>query len=229
MRQIITLNAASPEIQYLCKKDTRLAKLISVVGSISYEIHNDQYEFIVHEIIEQMLSIKAGNKIFSRLVDLCDGKVTPEAINKLTDEEIKSIGTAASKVSYIRSVTDATLDGSLDYKVLETMSDDEVLKELTAIKGIGKWTANMYLIFVLNRMDILPTNDAAFLQAYEWLYKTTDRSDTSIINRCKKWKPYSSVASRYLYRALDEGFTKEEFHLFKQQEENILWQTLKHI
>lgn len=73
----------------------------------------------------------------------------------------------------------------------------------------------MYLIFVLNRMDILPTNDAAFLKAYKWLYKTDDLSDASIRKRCKKWKPYSSIASRYLYRALDGGFTKEEFHLYK--------------
>lgn len=186
-----------------------------MISPISYVIHDDQYEFIVHEIIEQMLSIKTGNKIFSRLVDLCGGKITSKAVSKLTDDEIKSIGTAASKVSYIRSITVATLDGSIDYMALETMSDNKVFKKLTAIKGIGKWTANMYLIFILNRMDILPTNDAAFLQAYEWLYKTDDRSDASIKKRCKKWKPYSSIASRYLYRALDGGFTKEEFHLFK--------------
>lgn len=164
MGQIITLNDASPEIQYLCKKDERLAKLISMIGPFSYEIHDDQYEFIVHEIIEQMPSIKAGNKIFSRLFDLCGGKITSKAVSKLTDDEIKSIGTAASKVSYIRSITVATLDGSLDYMTLETMSDNEVIKKLTATKGIGKWTANMYLIFVLNRMDILPTNDAAFFR-----------------------------------------------------------------
>lgn len=73
----------------------------------------------------------------------------------------------------------------------------------------------MYLIFVLNRLDILPTNDAAFLQSYGWLYKTTDCSETTIQNRLKKWKPYSSIAARYLYRALDAGLTKKEFHLFK--------------
>ena len=102
MGQIITLNDASPEIQYLCKKDKRLAKLISMIGSISYEIPDDQYEFLIHAIIEQMLSIKAGNKIFSRLVDLCGGKITSKAVSKLTDDEIKSIGTATSKVSYIK-------------------------------------------------------------------------------------------------------------------------------
>lgn len=216
MGEIITLDSNSPEIQYLCKKDKRLAKVISMIGPITYETHDeDPYKFLVHEIIEQMISIKAGNIIFSRLVDLCDGEITPSQLNKLTNEQIKSIGTASSKVSYLRSITNAALSGELDFNSLKEMNDSDVFKYLTSFKGIGKWTANMYLIFVLNRMDILPTNDAAFLQSYEWLYKTTDRSEISIRNKCKKWKPYSSIASRYLYRALDSGLTKEEFHLYK--------------
>lgn len=216
MGEIITLDSNSPEIQYLCKKDKRLAKVISMIGPITYETHDeDPYKFLVHEIIEQMISIKAGNIIFSRLVDLCDGEITPSQLNKLTNEQIKSIGTASSKVSYLRSITNAALSGELDFNSLKKMNDSDVFKYLTSFKGIGKWTANMYLIFVLNRMDILPTNDAAFLQSYEWLYKTTDRSEISIRNKCKKWKPYSSIASRYLYRALDSGLTKEEFHLYK--------------
>lgn len=216
MGEIIILDNNSPEIQYLCKKDKRLAKVISMVGPITYETHEeDPYEFLIHEIIEQMLSIKAGNKIFSRLVDLCDGKITPSKVNKLSDDQIKSIGTANSKVSFIKSITNAVLNSELDFNSLKGMNDSDVFKYLTSFKGIGKWTANMYLIFVLNRMDILPTNDAAFLQSYEWLYKTTDHSDISIRKKCKKWKPYSSIASRYLYRALDSGLTKEQFHLYK--------------
>lgn len=214
MSEIITLDNNSPEIQYLCKKDKRLAKVISMVGPITYETHDENpYEFLIHEIIEQMLSIKAGNKIFSRLRDLCDSEVKPSKVNKLSDEQIKSIGTARSKVSYIRSITEAVLTGELNFDSLKKMSDTDVFNSLTSFKGVGKWTANMYLIFVLNRMDILPTNDAAFLQSYGWLYKTTDYSEIAIQN--KKWKPYSSIASRYLYHALDLELTKEEFHLYK--------------
>lgn len=148
-------------------------------------------------------------------MDLCGGKITPLQINKLTNEEIKSIGTANSKVSYIRNITNAVFNGELNFESLKKMNDLDVFKYLTSFKGIGKWTTNMYLIFVLNRNDILPTNDIAFIQSYEWLYKTNNRSDSSIRNKCKKWKPYSSIASRYLYRALDSGLTKEEFHLYK--------------
>lgn len=73
----------------------------------------------------------------------------------------------------------------------------------------------MYLIFVLDRPDVLPTTDVAFLQVYKWLYKTNDCSKQSVIKKCKKWTPYSSTAARYFYRILDSGYTKEKFHLFK--------------
>lgn len=148
-------------------------------------------------------------------MDLCDGEVNPSKIDKLSDEQIKIIGTASSKVSYIRSITEAVLNGELNFGSLKRMSDTDVFNSLTSFKEVGEWTANMYLIFVLNRMDILPTNDAALLQSYGWLYKTTDRSEITIRNKWKKWKPYSSIAFRYLYRALVTGLTKEEFHLHK--------------
>lgn len=212
----IVLDETSPAIQHLCKRDKRLAKVIKMVGPITYEVESkDPYAFLVHEIIEQMLSIKAGAKIYGRLKDLCDGEVLPERIDQLTDEQIKSIGTSNSKVSYIRSLTDKVISGEFNLETFEHLDDDEVYKKLLSLRGIGSWTAKMYLIFVLDRQDILPYEDAAFLQSYEWMYKTEDRSKESITKKCKKWKPYSSIAARYLYRALDMGLAKEEFHLFK--------------
>lgn len=211
----IRLNENTPSIQYLCKKYKRLAKVISMIGPITYKPHDDAFAFLVHEIIEQMLSIKAGAKIYSRLEELCNGSISPNNINQLTDEQIKSIGTSTSKVSYIRGITNAVLSGEINLEELPSLNDQQICKKLLALKGVGNWTAKMYLIFVLDRQDILPTEDIAFIQAYEWMYKTTDRSKESIEKRCKKWKPYSSIAARYLYRALDAGFTKEEFHLFK--------------
>lgn len=211
----ITLNENSASIQYLCKKDKRLAKVISMVGPITYQTHDDAFAFLIHEIIEQMLSIKAGAKIYSRLEKLCDGSVTPSNIAKLTDEQIKSIGTSTSKVSYIRGITNAVLSGEIVLAELPSLSDQQIRKKLLTLKGVGNWTTKMYLIFVLDKQDILPTEDIAFIQAYEWMYNTTDRSKETIEKRCKKWKPYSSIAARYLYRALDAGLTKEKFHLFK--------------
>lgn len=217
MDNLVTLDGNSPSIQYLVKKDKRLARVIDTVGPISYTPHyGNEYNFLVHEIIEQMLSVKAGRKIYDRLALRCENSITPENISKLTDEEIRSTGTSSAKVSYIRNITNAVLDGSLSFNALENAPDDEVIIKLISFRGIGTWTAKMYLIFVLNRPDVLPYEDGAFLQSYRWLYKTTDCKPASIIKRCKKWKPYSSIAARYLYRVLDLGMTKAEFHLFKE-------------
>ena len=215
MNKVITLNTDSPEIQHLCKVDKRLAKVISMVGEISYQLYADPYDFLIHEIIEQMLSVKSGYVIYSRLEKLCDGTIIPEVVDALTIKEIRSIGTSYSKADYIKSLTYSVMSGEIDFEAFKTMSDKEVIKHLTNLKGIGIWTAHMYLIFVLNRQDILPTSDVAFLQVYEWLYKTKDRSKSSVEKKCKKWKTYSSIAARYFYRLLDEGYTKNEFHLFK--------------
>lgn len=216
MSNVVTLDMDHPAVQYLCKKDKRLAKVIEMVGPIQYTPHDENaYSFLVHEIIEQMLSVKAGQKIYGRLEELCGGNVSPEQIRNLSDEQIRSTGTSNAKVEYIRNITNAINDGALDFRKMQQLSDNEVITTLTKIRGIGNWTAKMYLMFVLNRQDVLPFEDGAFLQVYRWMYKTQDCSEKTVQNKCKKWKPYSSVASRFCYRALDAGMTKEEFHLFK--------------
>lgn len=217
MAAIVTLNQDSPSVQYLCKKDKRLTKVISMVGPITYEPHTDNpFPFLIHEIIEQMLSVKAGAKIYGRLEKLCDDQITPDAIQKLSVEEIKAIGTSTAKANYIKGAALAVLSGELDFTKFPDRTDAAALKELINLHSIGTWTAKMYLIFILDRQDILPFEDIAFLQSYKWLYKTEDVSKASIEKKCKKWKPYSSVAAKFIYRALDMGFTKEEFHLFKE-------------
>lgn len=216
MQNVVMLNMNTSSVQYLCKKDKRLAKVIEMVGPIQYTPHDeDAYSFLVHEIIEQMLSVKAGQKIYSRLEELCGGNVSPDQIRNLTDEQIRNIGTSNAKVEYIRNITDAITDGTLNFEKMQQLSDKDVIATLTKIRGIGNWTAKMYLMFVLNRQDVLPFEDGAFLQVYRWMYKTQDCNEKTVIAKCKKWKPYSSVASRFCYRALDAGITKEEFHLFK--------------
>lgn len=216
MPNIVKLDMDTPSVQYLCKKCKRLAKVIEMVGPIQYTPHDeDAYAFLVHEIIEQMLSVKAGQKIYGRLEKLCGGEISPARISALTDEQIRSTGTSSAKVEYIRNITNAITNGTLDFSSMRQFSDEDIIASLTKIRGIGKWTAKMYLMFVLDRQDILPFEDGAFLQVYRWMYKTQDCSEKAVTAKCKKWKPYSSIASRFCYRALDAGMTKEEFHLFK--------------
>lgn len=211
MNKKITLTKDIQSVNYLCSKDKRLNKLIHIIGDISYIPYgiNNSYSFLVHEIIEQMLSMKAGQKIYERLKILCNGKITPSNVSKLTIKDICSIGTSNSKANYIINLTEAVICNKIQFSKLKNLPDDEVIKYLTAIKGIGIWTAKMYLIFALNRQDILPFEDGAFAQAYKWLYKTTDYNKQTVIKKCKKWKPYSSIAARYLYRALNQGLIKK--------------------
>lgn len=214
--KIITLNETSDSIQYLSKRDRRLAKAISMIGPITYQPYDDSYSFLVHEIIEQMLSTKVSRKMFERLSILCDDEITPAKVSQLTDEQIRDIGISRSKVSYIRNLTNAIVNGKLQLENLEELPDKAITESLCSIRGIGPWTAKMYLIFVLDRQDVLPLEDFAFLQGYKWLYKTEDVSRKSVEKRCQKWKPYASIAARYMYKALDMGFTKSEFHLYKE-------------
>ncbi len=210
MNKKITLTKNTQSVKYLCSKDKRLNKLIHIIGDISYIPYGTEnsYSFLVHEIIEQMLSMKAGQKIYERLKILCNGKITPTNISKLSFKEIRSIGTSNSKANYIINLTEAVICNKIKFSNFKNLPDDEIIKHLTSIKGIGIWTAKMYLLFVLNRQDILPVEDGAFTQAYTWLYKTTDYNKQTVIKKCKKWKPYSSIASRYLYRALNQNLIK---------------------
>ncbi len=213
---IVQLNMYHDAVYYLCRRDKRLAKVISMVGEITYSPYTkDGYAFLIHEIIEQMLSIKVGEKIYNRLLNLCGGAITPSAIERLSVEEIRETGTSISKANYILGITQEIISGNLNLEEMPSLSDEVVFKRLVKIRGIGSWTAKMYLIFVLDRQDILPFEDVAFLQAYRWMYKTDDLSKESVVKKCKKWKPYSSIAARYLYRALDMGYTKNPFHLYK--------------
>jgi DNA-3-methyladenine glycosylase II len=215
MSSVISLTWNSTSIKYLSSHDKRINKVIHLVGPISYKPYEDSYHFMIDTIVGQMLSNKVADIMCDRLSTLCNGQVTPKIINLLTDNEIRSIGVAWSKVEFIRTLTDKILAKQLDFKSLKTLNDDCIIKQLTAIKGIGSWSAKMYLIFVLNRQDVLPYEDGAFLQGYSWIYRTNDYSIASIRKKCKKWSPYASIAARYLYKALDLGLTKTEFHLFK--------------
>lgn len=214
MSKAIILDSNTESIKYLCQKDKRLAKLISMVGSITYKPYEDSYRFLVETILGQMLSNKAADIIAKRLHQLCQGDISPDVINSLSDDELKSIGTSKFKVQYIRHLTKAIENGKILFSDFPNMKDKEIIEKLTSIHGIGVWSAKMYLIFVLNRQDVLPLEDVAFLQSYRWIYKTKNVTPDSIIRKCDKWKPYSSIAARYLYCALDIGLTKEEFHLY---------------
>ena len=156
MNTQIEINKNSNSIIYLKKKDKRLAKVIDMVGDITYSIPNNYYEQLVESIIGQMLANKVAAVLRTLLKVLCDGEITPLSITSLSDAEIKQIGISQSKVTYIRNLTEAVDSGMIDFSTLQLMPNEEIIKILTSIRGIGNWSAKMFLIFVLDRQDILP-------------------------------------------------------------------------
>ncbi|WP_320127615.1 hypothetical protein [uncultured Sphaerochaeta sp.] len=204
-----TFNQDSEEIQYLCTKDPLLAKGIALVGSLSYMNETDGFPFLGNIIVSQMLSAKVADVIWARLVLLCDGKFDIETVKKLEINQMRAIGLSNRKAQNILNLASYLLEHPQFLEDFAILGDEEIVNELTALKGIGPWTAKMYLIFALDRRDVLPYEDGAFLQAYRWLYRTEDLSVSSIKKCCEPWTPYASLASRYLYRLLDLGFTKE--------------------
>ena len=198
-------------IQHLKHCDPRLSKVIDKIGELNYHVYNDisdSFNFLVKEIVGQMLSSSAKRVIYGRLIQLCDNEITPFVVAKLSIDQLRSIGLSRSKSIYILNLAGIVIREEIDFNALKTASDEEVIKILTSVRGIGNWTAKMYRLFFLQREDILPFEDGAFLQSYKWLYNTKNVIPESIVRRCKKWKPYTSIGARYMYRALDEGLTK---------------------
>ena len=181
-------------ISILKKRDKKLAWLMEQVGSLSHTDLKDDFLFFIEQVIGQMLSIQVADVMTRRLADLCRGEITAGTICSLSVDELKKIGISLRKAECIRQIAFMVETGSLDFGKLKELSDTEIIKSLTAIKGIGNWTAKMYL-YKINRPDVLPYEDATFLAAYKWLYRTRNVKPEAVKRRCRKWSPYSSVAA----------------------------------
>ncbi len=185
-------------------KDPILNKLVKKYGPHKFENRSELlYEELVESIISQQLSGKAADTIFKRFLGLYRNSKfpRPEELLKTDVEKLRSAGMSYSKASYIKNISQAFRDKQLDVKKLEKMSDDEIKIELTKIKGIGSWTAEMTLIFTLQREDIFSLGDAGIRRAIKNLYKIEKEKD--ILKLAEEWKPKRSYACWYLWRSLE--------------------------
>lgn len=204
-------------VNILKTRDKKLRWLIEQIGPLSHVDQKDDYLFLTEQIVGQMLSIRVADVMIERLEDLCGGAITPDTICSLSADVLKNTGISLRKAECIRQIACMVNDGSLDFRKLKTLSDEEIVKSLTAIKGIGNWTTKMYL-YKINRPDVLPYEDATFLAAYKWLYRTKDIRKDAVMRRCRKWVPYSSVAAMYLYAAFERNLTMMETPTLKELE-----------
>lgn len=202
--------------QHLAKNDKRLAEVIKSSGPCRIKPHSDHYGELVGSIVGQQLSAKAGAVIWGRVLELFGGKMpTPEQLLKTSDDKIRACGVSRPKIAYMKDLAQHILDGRLDLKHISTMPNEQLIEQLTAVKGIGEWSAHMFMLFGLGRLDILPTGDLGVRKAIQKLYKLSNLPDPAQIVTIAAhhgWHPYESVASWYLWQSLDNSPSKQTRH-----------------
>ena len=191
---------------HLSAHDPILAPIIAEVGLCTIKPHTNYYQELVDSIVSQQLSIKAAATIWQRFLDLFDGSFPePEAILQKSIEELRSAGLSRTKAAYIQDLANHILDGTLQIQKLPQLSNEEIIRELTAVKGIGEWTAHMFLMFSLGRLDILATSDLGVRNGVKHVYNLPEPPDAATITALAKkyhWAPYESIACWYMWQAL---------------------------
>jgi DNA-3-methyladenine glycosylase II len=191
-------------LNHLKKSDPVLRGIIERVGAFRMEFGEPVFHSLAEAIVYQQLNGKAAVTIFKRFATLTGEPVTPEGIAKLTAEQMRSAGLSKQKSSYLRDMAERAVRGDLDFTRLPEMSDEEVIKHLTQVKGVGVWTAHMFLMFTLKRQNVLPTGDLGIQIAIKKHYNKRKLPKPAQMEKiAKPWEPYRSVACWYLWRSLD--------------------------
>jgi len=193
-------------LNHLKSCDAVLAAVIARVGPCRISYHEPTFEALARSIVFQQLSTKAATTIYRRFQEAAGGSITPEAIQNLSVSEMRASGLSKQKIGYIRDLAGHALSGAVDFERLPKMLDDDVIAALTSIKGIGVWTAHMFLIFALRRPNVLPVGDHGVRMAIQRLYRKRKLPTSKEITKiAKNWHPYCSIASWYLWRSLENS------------------------
>ncbi len=189
--------------KHLMKKDRVMKRLIPQFGDACLQTHGDAFVTLARSIVGQQISVKAAQTVWDRFV-LLPRKLDPASILKLKIDDMRAAGLSTRKVEYLVDLALHFENGALHVKAWETMSDDAIIEELVAIRGIGRWTAEMFLIFHMMRPNVLPLDDVGLITGISQKYFSGDvvsRSDAREV--AAAWAPYASVATWYIWRSLD--------------------------
>lgn len=191
-------------VNHLKKVDLVLRAIIEQVGPCRMEFGLPEFSSLAEAIVYQQLNGKAAVTIFNRFAALAGDPLTPQGILKLSDEQLRGVGLSKQKSAYLKDLAAKTASGALDFTRLHELSDDEVIQHLTQVKGVGVWTAHMFLMFSLRRPNVLPTGDYGVQVAIRKHYKKRKLPKPKDMEKiAKAWEPYRSVACWYMWRSLD--------------------------
>ena len=193
-------------LRMLCRNDAVLAGVVRSVGPFALKPDPGGYEILVRSILSQQISVAAARTIRGRLQTLLPaGKLTAKNIDALSDSELQSVGVSRQKQTYLRHLTSCTLDGTINFRRIAKASDEDAVTELLEVKGIGRWTAQMFLMFSLGRIDVFAPDDLGLRNAIRKLYELPEKPSRSELEQhADKWRPYRTIASWYLWRSLEQ-------------------------
>ena len=195
----------------LLKRDKKMRVLINEFGRPDFNLRQDYFQSLLRSIVFQQLSGKAAQTIYERFVNLIPKTLNlcPNEVLKLDKDEMRKAGLSFRKIDYVRNLADYFNNNSFQNNDVEKMSDQEISKELIQIKGIGQWTVDMFLMFTLNRPDILPYKDLGIQKGIMKILNMKNLPTKKDIENCSsKWKPYRTIACWYLWRIADDKFVK---------------------
>jgi DNA-3-methyladenine glycosylase II len=186
------------EVDYLRRKDKKLGEAMDRIGMIEREITPDPFKALISSIVSQQISKKAAETVWNRLNVQLES-ITPESISRRDLMEIRGCGMSERKALYIKGIADAAVSGTIDFKTLNTLTDDEIIRKLTSLHGVGVWTAEMLLIFSLCRPNVVSFKDLAICRGMMNLYGLKELPQEKFEKYKKRYTPYGSVASLYLW------------------------------
>jgi DNA-3-methyladenine glycosylase II len=196
----------------LARRDPILRDLMRMHGpcGLAARQHSDPFKALARAIVGQQLSARAAATIFSRFEALFDAFPTPAQVLAVPDDRLRSVGLSSQKLGYLRDLCRRIVEGELPLDVLDGMDDEAVIENLTQVKGVGRWTAEMFLIFRLQRPDVLPVGDLGIVRAVQRAYKLRKAPSPDRLTRIgEAWRPYRSVACWYLWASLNNEPTKD--------------------
>jgi DNA-3-methyladenine glycosylase II len=193
-------------VRQTLQMDPTMASLIDAWGPIELEPADNEYERLAVSIINQQLSTASANAVRERVFDLLDSEVTPGTVLATDDAHLREAGLSSAKIEYLQHAAEAFQERDLTRDGLSGLNDEIVINKLTDIRGVGTWTANMYLIFVLGREDVLPLGDLAIRKGIQQVYGNgRELSRDEMREIAEPWRPYRSYGTRYLWREYEDG------------------------